>query len=146
MSIFSKISRPKLKHSTFNLSHTRKFSLNPGELTPMFCQEVIPGDRWNVSTSQMLRFAPMVSPVMHECNVFTHFFFVPSRIMTDVWENFITGGESGIDEYGLPTVTNLNVEVGHLADYLGLPQGLIKEQISLLPFHAYNMIYDDALS
>lgn len=143
MSIFSKISRPQLKHSTFNLSHTRKFSLNPGELTPMFCQEVIPGDTWNVNTSQMLRFAPMVSPVMHECNVFTHFFFVPSRIMTDVWENFITGGESGIDEYGLPTVTNLNVQVGGLADYLGLPQGLIEEQISLLPFHAYNMIYDE---
>ena len=63
--------------------------------------------------------------------------------MTDVWENFITGGETGIEEYGLPTVTNLYVEVGGLADYLGLPQGLIKEQISLLPFHAYNMIYDE---
>lgn len=54
--------------------------------------------------------------------------------MTDVWENFITGGESGIDEFGLPTVTNLYVEVGGLADYLGLPQGNISQQISLLLF------------
>lgn len=143
MSIFNKISRPKLKHSTFNLSHTRKFSLNPGELTPMFIQEVVPGDKFNVSTQQILRFMPMVSPVMHECNVYTHFFFVPSRIMTDVWEDFITGGKTGIEEYVLPTVSRLTVDIGSLGDYLGLPHGAIEDRVSLLPFHAYNMVYDE---
>lgn len=143
MSIFSKVSMKRPKYSTFNMSYDRKFSLNMGELVPMHIQEVVPGDVFNVTTQQMLRFAPMVSPVMHEVNVFTHFFFVPNRIIWKDWEDFITGGESGLDEVLLPVANNVNVNIGDLADYLGLPTEREMDEISLLPFLAYQMIYNE---
>lgn len=147
MSIFSKVSMKKPKTSTFNMSYDRKFSLNMGQLVPCHIQEVVPGDKFNMTTQQMLRMAPMVSPVMHEVNVFTHFFFVPNRIMWDGWEDFITGGENGLDSTLFPTLYNLQVKTGSLADYLGLPvknNGYpISTGVSILPFIAYQMIYNE---
>ncbi|WP_373755074.1 major capsid protein, partial [Jeotgalibaca porci] len=151
MSIFNKISLQKPSSSTFNLSHDRKFSLNMGELTPILCQEIIPGDKFNITTQQMLRFAPMISPVMHEVNVFTHFFFVPNRLIFDKWEEFITGGESGQSEVLFPTLSNCDINPRDLGDYLGLPnmRNLGNESpdnsnvISRLPFNAYNLIYNE---
>lgn len=146
MSIFSKVSFKKIKSSTFNMSYDRKFSLNMGELIPMHIQEVVPGDHFNMSTQQMLRMAPMISPVMHEVNVFTHFFFVPHRIIWKGWENFITGGEDGLDKTLFPTVSSLYSPTGSLADYLGLPthdDTPLTSQVSLLPFLAYQTIYNE---
>lgn len=155
MSIFNKISLQKPSSSTFNLSHDRKFSLNMGELTPILCQEIIPGDKFNVTTQQMLRFAPMISPVMHEVNVFTHFFFVPNRLIFDKWEEFITGGENGQSDVLFPTLSDCQINPRDLGDYLGLPNmsnaGRAKNSIenensnivSRLPFNAYNLIYNE---
>ena len=90
MSIFSKIKLKSPKSSTFNMSYDRKFSLDMGELVPMHVQEVVPGDNINISTQQMLRLAPMIAPfVMHEVNVFTHFFFVPNRLLFKDWESLL---------------------------------------------------------
>jgi len=147
MSIFSKIQVKKPKFSTFNLSCQRKMSLQMGLLVPIHVQEVLPSDKFTMSTSQLLRFAPMIAPVMHEVNVYVHHWFVPNRILWKHWSEFITGGENGLDASLLPVVVNLEVEKGSLADYLGLPvtanDGLITEPISLLPFLAYQMIYNE---
>lgn len=147
--IFSSVSLARPKSSTFNLSHDRKFSLNMGDLVPILCQEIVPGDKFDVSAQQMLRFAPMIAPVMHEVNVFTHYFFVPNRIVWSDWEKFITGGENGLDATLFPYVNNTMVcASGSLADYLGVPQNFqgssgFLPNISLLPFLAYQHIWND---
>ena len=89
MSIFSKVSIKKPKQSTFNLSYDSKLSLNMGDLVPIHVQEVVPGDIIDLSTTQMMRLQPMIAPVMHEVNVFTHFFLVPNRLVWERWEQFI---------------------------------------------------------
>ena len=158
MSIFSKVQIRRPKSSTFNLSHDRKFSMNMGDLVPMLVQECVPGDKFHINTQQMLRLMPMVAPVMHEVNVFTHFFFVPNRILWKNWEKFITGGEHGLDTTLLPNIP-LNFctpTVGsgekdfRLADYLGLPVSPKMpddfdnpQNVSLLPFLAYQKIYNE---
>ena len=141
--IFSKVRLRQPKSSSFNLSHERKFSLDMGYLVPILNEEILPGDHFNVTTGQMLRMMPMLSPVMHEVNVFTHFFFVPNRLVWKNWEKFITGGERGEDESLFPTVGKLNVTPGSLADYLGLPLGVIEDPVSVLPFLAYQLIYNE---
>lgn len=157
MSIFSKTKVDKPKTSTFDMSYDRKFSLNMGDLVPIHVQEIVPGDYIKMNTQQMLRFMPMVAPVMHEVNVFTHFFFVPNRIMWKNWEDFITGGRDGNKEPLFPTIAmgseeanQLYVRPSSLADYLGLPRtdtpemaGMDTEQVSALPFYAYQLIYDE---
>lgn len=160
MSIFSKIKLRQQKHSTFNLSHQRKFTLNMGELVPIFCQETLPGDIWNINTSQILRMQPMLSPIMHDINVTVHYFFVPNRILWNNWEKFITGGENGLDTRLPPTIplNECYQKAGNkfdyrLADYLGLPlnpyynqneyDSLSTTLVSYLPFLAYQKIYNE---
>jgi hypothetical protein len=146
MSIFSQIKADKPTTNQFDLSHDRKMSMNLGELVPILALETIPGDDFNMSTSQMLRFAPLVTPMMHQVTVYTHFFFVPNRILWPNWKNFITGGEDGQDTSVFPTMNYTGTQaVGSLADYMGLPVGTTADllQISLMPFCAYNKIYNE---
>ena len=93
--IFSRSQRNRPKRNAFNLSHERKSTMRFGDLTPIMCQEVLPGDSFRVNTQSMVRFAPMISPMMHRVDVYTHYFFVPNRLVWKDWENFITGGERG---------------------------------------------------
>lgn len=156
MSIFTKVKNKKVGSNTFDLSHDKKMSLKMGELVPIHVQEIIPGDKISMSTSQMLRMAPMITPVMHKVNVYTHFFFVPNRILWANWEKFITGGEDGLDTTVFPTINILmsnggDPEVttnGMILDYMGLPPRInsvpdIFTNVSALPFLAYAKIYNE---
>lgn len=145
MSIFNQVSMPRNKRNKFNLSHDRKFSLKFGVLTPVLCMEVVPSDIISVDTTSVIRFAPMLAPVMHQVNVYTHYFFVPNRIVWENWEDFITGGEDGLAEPEFPTI-GYTSRVGDLADYLGLGYTELQtstEPVSAIPFAGYQKIWND---
>lgn len=150
MSIFTQVKNKKVGSNTFDLSHDKKMSLKMGELVPIHVQEIIPGDSISMSTSQMLRMAPMITPVMHKINVYTHFFFVPNRILWPNWEKFITGGENGLDTTVFPYFdieVGAPEELGSVMDYMGIPCGPLSEgagmRLSALPFLAYAKIYNE---
>ncbi|AJK28239.1 putative major capsid protein [Eel River basin pequenovirus] len=142
--------RPKL--NKFDLSHDVKLSFNMGDLIPILVNEVVPGDRFQVQSEVMLRFAPMLAPIMHRVNVWTHYFFVPNRLVWNEWEEFITGGEDGTAAPVHPHFTTAQMHVankignGDLADYMGVPlvTGQFQsQQISALPFRAYSLIWNE---
>lgn len=149
MSIFSKVAMPRPQHNTFDLSHSRKFSMSIGKITPISVMECVPGDSFNIKTTQLVRFAPLLAPIMHESSVYCHFFFVPNRILWPQWEEYITGGEDAADPGYVPPVapyfSSMTVTEGTLPDYLGLPTGSLgaNEKISCLPFMAYWKIYNE---
>ena len=96
--------------------------MNMGELVPIFCEDVVPGDTFKMNTEVLMRLAPMISPVMHRVNVYTHFFYVPYRLIWSDFQKFITGGEDGLQKPVLPTYTlPTAVQVGNL----GLVHSLI---------------------
>jgi hypothetical protein len=137
---------PRPQTNTFDLSHDRKFSGKIGELMPISVMEVVPGDKFNIKATNLTRFAPLITPIMHQASVYCHFFFVPNRILWPNWENFISGGEDGLADPTFPTVdltipTQYGVQT--LADYLGLPTGSQLSNVSALPFAAYQKIYQD---
>lgn len=155
-----KIKVGPVKSSKFDLGHERKMSLNMAQLVPILLQDVIPGDSVKVNSELFLRFAPMLAPVMHRIKVYTHYFFVPNRILWDEWENFITGGEDGTQEPAFPVIRitgqtgtddiTKQFGLGSLADYLGIgytapPVAATTNpiDISALPFRAYQQIYND---
>lgn len=150
MSIFSKIQRTKVGSNTFDLSHDRKFSTKIGRLTPVFLMDCVPGDSIKIKSSVLTRFAPLIAPIMHKVTVYTHFFFVPNRILWPNWEKFITGGEDGFNNSVWPHITaylSLN-PASSLYDYLGLPTGAdvgseVVTDVSAIPFAAYQAIYND---
>lgn len=145
--IFTDINLKKPKSNTFDLSHDKKMSLKMGELVPILCVETIPGDVFNMSSAQLLRFAPMIAPVMHRVNVYTHFFFVPNRILWDGFETFINGGEDGADNRIFPYINRDldDLDIGSIADYLGIPVDYTNRDLefSALPFAAYGKIYNE---
>lgn len=156
MNIFQHVQNKRPKLNKFDLSHEKKLSLNMGKLVPIMLQEVLPGDKFRVNSEIMMRYAPMLAPIMHRVNVFTHYFFVPNRIIWNEWESFITGGKNGTDLPVHPYITINDaltagslMSNGSLADYFGLPyidnttpitQPL---NISALPFRAYQTIYNE---
>lgn len=152
--IFNSIQLARPKRNKFDLTHDVKLSFNMGELIPVCCVEAVPGDSFNISCESLLRFAPLVSPVLHRFDCSMHYFFVPNRILWDGWEEYITGnnlqGPDGpsstpvfpfVDLGGTASVDNYT----RLADYLGIPIpiGTELETVSALPFAAYQRIWSE---
>ena len=104
MKIFEREQRTKTNESAFDFGHDVKLSLEMGKLVPILLDEVLPGDRWKNNSEIFLRMAPMIAPIMHRVDVYTHFFFVPNRIIWDEWEEFITGGEDGLITPVMPMI------------------------------------------
>ena len=134
-----------LKRNKFSLSHHKLLSCRMGYLIPIGLLEVLPRDTIQHATTGLVRCAPLVSPVMARCDVRIHHFFVPTRILWDNWEDFITGGPDGSNDSVLPTVSSGTdgFSEGSLADYFGLPTGVPNLQVSALPFRAYNLIFNE---
>lgn len=113
-----------------------------GVLYPILCQDVVPGDTFKLNTEVFCRLLPMIAPLMSRVRIYTHFFFVPKRLVWDGWQEFITGASESksrkdIDEFVPPSYPRWGVqssavdvstgklpipfESGDLADYLGFP-------------------------
>lgn len=167
---FTQIKNSRPSRSNFDLSHEVKLSTEFGRLTPILCQEVLPSDRWIGKTELFVRLAPMLAPIMHQVNVYTHFFYVPNRIVWDNWNNFIEGktvsGDVKGDDFYQPPFLSIPVrngsssapesqkylKPGQLADYLGVPiydenifngtspSGI---EVNALPFRAYQLIWNE---
>ena len=71
-----------IQRSTFDRSHSVKFSFNVGDLIPFYVDEVLPGDTFNVTTSKVVRMQPLVSAPMDNLFLDTYYFFVPNRLDT----------------------------------------------------------------
>lgn len=95
INIFRQVPKANLPATTFNMSHSVKFDGEFGVAYPIFCEEVIAGDTWDVAADHFARLNPMPAPVMHDFDVRFHFFFVPCRLLWDDFEDWITGGRSG---------------------------------------------------
>lgn len=143
---FNSIQINKPNSNTFDLSHDFKYSMNMGDLVPVLVQEVLPGDAFSVQTETLIRFAPLTAPVMHNIRVFTHYFFVPNRIVWPNWEDFISPDLSKEAPPAAPVLDfgGAAISPGDLSDYIGLPTGVTNMgPVSAIPFAAYQMIYNE---
>ena len=133
------------KRNVFDLTHERKFTCNMGDLVPVLCEEVVPGDKWFFKSDAVVRLTPLLAPIMHQVDVFIHFFYVPTRLTHDNWEKFITGGEDGKDNTVVPTVKAPSGGYGNgtLWDFIGCATGITGEESLAYPFRAYNIIWND---
>lgn len=141
--VFAGIPAPKVKRSKFDLSHDVKLSGDMGKIIPVLAQDVLPGESWRNTSTFMVRFAPLLAPIMHLVQVKMHFFFVPNRILyssDDGWEKAIYGGKDGNQGLADPSIPYISIKdaiaeihalgedefnlyfgVGSLWDYIGFP-------------------------
>lgn len=146
--LFNTVQMERPTTNRFDLTHDVKLSCNMGQLIPIMVMDCVPGDRHHISCESLIRFAPLVSPVMHRFWVTMHYFFVPNRILWPNWEKWITGG----DYLSTPPVHPfIEYREGDgtftpLLDYMGLPIPLVgggDEAISPMALAAYQKIVDE---
>jgi len=145
---FSKVPKADIPRSSFNRSHGYKTTMDAGYLVPIFVDEALPGDTFNLDMSGFGRLATPINPIMDNMYLDTFFFAVPVRLLWDNWQKFhgeqIDPGDS--TDYTVPVVTTpeAGYAVGSLFDYFGVPTeigGL--EDINALHSRAYNLIYNE---
>ena len=140
--------RPRSK---FDRSHQLLTTINEGDLVPIYCDEVLPGDTAKVHLNGLIRMSTPIYPIMDNCYMDTYFFFVPCRLLWEHWENMFGENDTNYwaekTEYSTPHsliggISGLNN--GSIGDYFGLPTG-VKNQITVnaLPARAYAMIYNE---
>ncbi len=140
--------RPRSK---FDRSHQLLTTINEGDLVPIYCDEVLPGDTAKIHLNGLIRMSTPIYPIMDNCYMDTYFFFVPCRLLWDHWENMF--GENDTDywaektEYSTPTCTiggTSGLANGSIGDYFGLPTEIKNEiKVNALPARAYAAIYNE---
>ncbi len=143
---FSNIPKADIDRSKFDMSCGHKTTFNAGELIPFFLQEVLPGDTFDVSSTLFGRLATPINPIMDNMKLDTHYFFVPNRLVWDNWQKFNGEQDNPGDstDFTVPVLSDQNaVGTHHLFDYFGLPINVPLTKINVLPFRAYNLIYNE---
>ncbi len=144
---FREIASAEIPRSTFDRSSKHKTTLRGSFLTPIFWDEILPGDTINLKQSSFFRLATPSTPIMDEIIMETQYFFVPLRIIWDLYPRFMGEQPNADDsiEFDTPTV---DCEGGanrflYIASYMGVPLSGIDVTVSALPFRAYNKIFND---
>lgn len=152
------IKRPR---SIFPLEKRNITTMKIGEITPIYCEEVMPGDTFSIDVASMIRAAtPFVSPVYGDLTLSIYAFFAPARLLWDHWFQFWGQNDEkawtanynyivpkGKWTYLHPALDTSGLK-GSLGDHLGLPlkqgTGAPKSApINELPARAYFRIYNE---
>lgn len=146
---FSLLPQVNVSRSKMDTSRRHLTSFNVGDLVPVFLDEVLPGDTFQVDTNKLVRMQPLVAPVMDNLYLDTYYFFVPNRLVWEHWENLM--GEN-TESAWLPTVEYSVPQVsppsggwtqGTIADHMGIPTKVAGFTVSALPFRAYALIANE---
>ena len=151
---FSVVPSVSISRSKFIRPSQRKTSFKLGEITPIFLDEVLPGDTRKIDMAALVRMNTPVAPIMDNIFVDYYAFFCPNRLLWNHWKEFMgeNNTSAGIysgTEYTVPTVDLFSADVteGNLGDALGLPlctqnstESLL---VSSLPGRMYFVIYNE---
>lgn len=144
---FSRVPQAEIQRSQFNRSCGTKTTLDAGYLVPVFIDEALPGDTFNLKMTAFGRLLTPLAPFMDNMYLESFFFAVPIRLIWDNWAKFngeqINPGDS--TDYLVPQMV---APAGgyleqSLSDYFGIPTKV--EGLSHMSFfhRAYNLIYND---
>ena len=142
---FSRSPRANIQRSVFNRDHGLKTTINGGYLYPIFYDEALPGDTFQMDANGFGRLATPINPFMDNLYVQTFFFSVPFRIIWDNWEKFCGEQTNPGDstDYSTPQIQGVTVTEESLFDYFGLPTGVANISFNNFAGRAYLKIWDE---
>ncbi len=145
---FSEIPKAEIPRSSFNRSHGYKTTFDAGLLVPVFVDEALPGDTFNLKMTAFSRLATPLHPFMDNMYMNSFFFAVPIRLIWDNWQKFNGEQTNPADstDFLVPTMT-APAGTGHLAlslsDYFGIPTEVADLLHTSLWHRAYNLIWNE---
>lgn len=155
-----------IQRSKFYRPQSLKTTFNSGRLIPVYIDEVLPGDTFQMDISALTRMSTVLFPTMDDLNLEFYAFFVPNRLVWDGWEQLNGENKTGawtpsiepalvpqVNVAGVGANTTLpptfyavnTVSSKCLGDYYGLPVGtdLSRYPVSCLPFRGYALIWNE---
>ena len=103
----------KVKRNGFDLSFKNAFTAKAGELLPVFCKEVLPGDKFNIRGQAFTRTQPVMSAAYVRLREYYDFFFVPYKLLWNRFPTFFTQ----LPDYHQASDVNTSVSVGDQHPY-----------------------------
>ena len=149
---FAMIPQADIPRAAFDRQFTHKTTFDAGYLIPVYVDEVLPGDTFNLKMTAFARLATPIFPVMDNMYLDSFFFFVPNRLIWNNWQKFMGQQDNPGDSisYLVPQQVSpaSGYAVGSLQDYMGLPTvgqvgtGNTVSHCAFWP-RAYNLIYNE---
>lgn len=149
---FAMVPRADIPRSKFSIQSALKTTFDAANLIPIYVDEILPGDAFNLKMTAFCRLATPTTPVMDNLHLETFWFFVPNRLVWNNWQKFqgeqINPGDS--INYVIPQ--QVSPAGGYaplsLQDYMGLPTvgqvtGGLTVSHNALPLRAYNLIWNE---
>jgi hypothetical protein len=142
---FSRAPQANIQRSVFNRSHGLKTTIDANYLYPIYFDNVMPGDTFQMNAHGFGRLATPIHPFIDNLKIQTYFFFVPYRLLWTNWQRFMgerdPNPDSSID-YLVPQVQGYNVQSGTLYDYFNVPPG-VSLNFNNWCGRAYNLIWNE---
>jgi hypothetical protein len=146
------VPKAEIPRSSFAIETAHKTTFNAGDLVPIYVDEVLPGDTFNLRMTAFTRLATPLYPTMDNLHLDSFFFFVPNRLIWSNWQKFMGQQDNPGDStsYVVPTTTTpaSGYAIGSVFDYMGLPTlGQVATGSTVthnvLHLRAYNLIYNE---
>ena len=142
---FSRAPQANIQRSVFNRSHGLKTTIDANYLYPIYFDNVMPGDTFQMNAHGFGRLATPIHPFIDNLKIQTYFFFVPYRLLWTNWQRFMgerdPNPDSSID-YLVPQVQSHTVSSGDLYDYFNVPVG-VSLNFNNWAGRAYNLIWNE---
>lgn len=143
---FAQVPKAEIPRSTFDRSHGHKTAFDAGFLVPIYVDEALPGDTFNMDMTAFARMATPIFPIMDNMFLDVQFFAVPMRLVWSNWQKFngeqTNPGDS--TSFIIPQIVQPagGAVVGSIYDYMGIPTGIANLSHSALFNRAYALIWN----
>lgn len=148
---FAMAPRADIPRSSFRVQKTLKTTFDGGYLIPIYCDEILPGDTFNLNMTAFARLSTPLFPFMDNLHLDCFFFFIPNRLVWTNWVKFMGQQASPGDSiaYTIPQIVSTAGGYGiqTVYDYFGLPTaGQVTAGLTVshnvLPLRGYRLVYD----
>ena len=82
--------RIKTSRNGFDLSKKNAFTAKIGELLPVYCKEVMPGDKFKINVQAFTRTMPVSTAAYTRVREYYDFYFVPTNLLWNRYHTFLT--------------------------------------------------------
>lgn len=148
---FAQIPNSRVPRSKFPISKRLLTTFSASDLIPIFVEETLPGDMWDVRISILARMSTPIQAYMDNLYLDTQFFSCANRLVWTHWVNFM--GEQGSPgdsiTYTVPQVVSAagGFPINGLFDHMGIPcvgqiAGANTLSVNVLPMRHYGNIYN----
>ena len=86
---FNQVPSAQTPRSSFDMNHRHTTTIDVDYLYPIYVEEALPGDTFNVNMTGFARLNTPIFPIMDNMTMQTFFFEVPTRLVWANWRRFM---------------------------------------------------------